>query len=227
MASHLTSLVAAGLEENSKVFHLFPELPPDLRYKFWPHFLENTTPEMYIFTLRYPRAISNLVRSRKPGRRELLMSAEVFLRPLGHTDETNLIRSLKYSIAAYRTAFAICVQARQAVLEMFPDTLTFRDFPKTWRRKIDRKNNEWTSPDTEGYPARILRFNSAQEVIVFEIFPSILKDISTMSAATGKVPENFLNIRHIGFTVSMFDSLYKPILDFTRLQAALDSTAYV
>lgn len=40
------------------VFHPFPRLPSELRLKIWTHYLDDATPQMYRFTLHYPRRLA-------------------------------------------------------------------------------------------------------------------------------------------------------------------------
>jgi len=59
-----------------------------------------------------------------------------------------------------RIASMTRVQSRQVVLEMYPDTLTFRLFPRHWGLMVN-------GPDGAGFPEHVLSFNGAKDIFIF------------------------------------------------------------
>lgn len=117
------------------VFQPFPRLPPEIRNKIWSFYLADATRQMYRFSLRYP------IRSQvKLPKNCSLPGDELFLEPTftrnkryaGTSAGLDFLQPLKESTNTRRIASATCVQSRQVVLELFPDTLPFRHFPSKW-----------------------------------------------------------------------------------------------
>jgi 2EXR family len=108
-------------------FHLFPRLPAEPRRKIWTLCIDDAKPQIYRFELRYPPRLSY-----SPWRNHPRKGDQVFLPPpktyLGYEDKILLLKPLRVSNTTRHIVSATCVESRQVVLEMYPNTLRFRYF---------------------------------------------------------------------------------------------------
>lgn len=200
-------------------FRSFFRLPSELRLKIWAHFLEDATPHMYRFELRYPKRRSDEFWRRWPL--AFHSSDQVILQPTtkfqNGTKDLDLpaklgLWFLKQSTNTRRIASATCAQSRQVVLELFPDTLKFRILPKTWGR-FDSMHLRGSDDLTE-FPEHILRFSGLKDIFIFNATCSDQE--AAIRMAQGKIddsgelvlPEAFLRIRRVGIAVDDFTTGY-------------------
>jgi hypothetical protein len=203
MAS-ITVSFAADVESTHPhaIFHPFARLPPELRYKIWIHYLEDATPQMYMFTLRFPertnmRTGDNFVRA---DDRLFLQPWECSSGPVGMEKD---FLGLKNRMLSRHIASATCTESRQAFLELFPDTLKFRHLPREWGWI------EWayTGPGKltgSPYPEHTLRFNGAKDIFIFHTDWVAQSSVVRLAALRGSPFQDFLNIRHVGIPIDKF-----------------------
>lgn len=196
-SEHLTSF-------SHGAFYLFPKLPPELQLKIWSHYLEDATPQMYRFTLRYPRRPSH----QKYEVEMIQPIDQLFLQPYNSTNDYSVqgeaqseracLQSIRKSTNTRYIASMTCVQSRQVVLEMFPDTLTFRIFPKVWGYIGYETWRKWDNPDGTPFPDHVLRFNGARDIIVFNASWTCQAYAVQISRLKGSPHDFFRNIQHVG-----------------------------
>jgi hypothetical protein len=196
------------------VFQPFPRLPLEIRNKIWSFYLADATRQMYRFSLRYP------IRSQvKLPKNCSLPGDELFLEPTftrnkryaGTSAGLDFLQPLKESTNTRRIASATCVQSRQVVLELFPDTLPFRHFPSKWG---------WWMHVAE-FPEYILRFNGAKDIFVFNADWEDQAAAIQISSFRGSPPDSFSRIRHVGIAVDRFTKEHLPQI---RIPPHLPST---
>lgn len=141
-------------------FQPFARLPFELRLKIWKHYLDDQTPQLYRFSLRYPyRQCYNDTHVRRMGAGD-----PVILEPIQciSDDNQNQSRPQEFYTRPFREitnirniASLTCLESRQAVLEMFPDTLNFRILTERWtvnqarprdKEPISEREAEWRAP---------------------------------------------------------------------------------
>ena len=120
------------------------------------------------------------------------------------------MQPLRESTTTRRIASMTCVESRQLVLEMYPDTLTFRLFPPRWGLMADGPIKDWDSPDGSGFPEHVLRFNGAQDVFVFYANWEDQESAIEIAKLRGCPPDDFLKIRHVSIAVDEIKSRYVP-----------------
>lgn len=103
-----------------------------------------------------------------------------------------------------------CIQSRQVVLEMYPDTLTFRLFPRHWGLMVDGPVKDWDSPDGAGFPEHVLRFNGAKDIFIFNANWEDQDSAIKIAKLRGCPPDDFLKIRHVGIAVDEIKSRHVP-----------------
>ena len=172
-----------------------------VRHKVWTHYLADATPQIYRFTLRYPKRMR---RRDSFGRNYLLAGDQLFLQPTGCIKglaERYYLQHLRESTATRHIASATCVQSRQIVLELYPDTLMFRHFPSDWGFLVDKHHTYWDSPDGASFPEHVLRFNGAKDIIVFHADWADQEAAIEIARLRGSQLSDFLKIRHVGIAV--------------------------
>ncbi|KAF4633977.1 hypothetical protein G7Y89_g4129 [Cudoniella acicularis] len=189
---HLENFLVS--EKSHDVFYPFPRLPSELRHQIWRHYLADATPQMYRFKLRCPdRALYD------PWGNNLIPGDKIFLEPPGcfpGQEGTDFLQPLRVSTATRHIASVTCVESRQAVLELFPDTLRFRQLPFGWTG--DEAPGGIDSADAAGLPEYVLRFNGVKDIIVFQVAWEDQQAAIGISKLKGSPPDEFLNIRHVG-----------------------------
>ncbi|PVH75624.1 hypothetical protein DL98DRAFT_593019 [Cadophora sp. DSE1049] len=194
------------VEDLYDTFHPYTRLAPELRLKIWRYYLEEETPQMYRFTLRYP------LRQGMRGSRlwDVHPDDRVYIQPVKGFEEDEakpmkcFMEPLKISTMMRRIASKTCVEARQIVLEMFPDTLKFRLLPQHWGdiRPVDR---QWIS-HIERYPEHILRFTASEDIIIFNASLDDQAFIAEIARKSRCSVEPFLGIRNVGMAVESLKS---------------------
>jgi len=188
------------------IFHQYPRLPTELRHKIWTHYVEDATPQIYRFIFRYPEYMSR----RHLGRFSYRAGDQLFLQPIESTsgpEEKHLLQPLRESMVTRYIASATCVQSRQVVLQLYPDVLTFRYFPPGWGWR-EGPPGLWPKTDRVGFPEYVLRFNGAQDIIVFHADWTGLEAAVEISNLRGSPFDNFLKMRHVGIAVHKLRNIY-------------------
>lgn len=184
------------------VFHPFPRLPPEIRNKIWSFYLADVTPQRYRFSLRYP--VHEVHRSKSwtfPGDELFLVPTFTYNKNYdGPAAPLDFLKPLKESTNTRRIASATCVQSRQVVLELLPDTLSFRNIP------IRRG---WWVHMAE-FPEYTLRFNGAKDIFVFHADWEDQEAAIHISGFRGSPPDSFSRIRHVGIAVDRFTNEHLP-----------------
>ncbi|KAK8100474.1 hypothetical protein PG999_010848 [Apiospora kogelbergensis] len=198
-------------------FHPYSSLPLELRREIWLHFLEEErkTSHVYTFHFRYPKR--NLVATtesrRQPPRPEdfhdhyqARPGDRAILQPFLWRKDTETggltphLLPLKTATAAWRTAAATCAESREMVLDVLPDVLTFQVLPYSWACKELPEDRS----DGSNFPSYDLRFNGAEDVVLFHAGWTDLEAIvrvAGMSEIGGGGPHpSFESIRHIGLS---------------------------
>ena len=108
-----------------------------VRYKIWRHYLAEVTPRIYRFRLRYVNRKSRrdaFCRNRPQACDHLFFRTAGFIGGDAERKpaERSFLQHLRESTTTHRVASATCVQSRQVVLELYPDTINFRHFPSEW-----------------------------------------------------------------------------------------------
>lgn len=188
-------------EKSHTVFHLFPELPFELRRKIWMILLD-PTPQIYKFKFRYPFRVSH-----NPWRNHLRTGDQIFLQPFncsGTSGKTHPFQPLKTLMVTRFVASATCIEFRRIVLELYPDTLKFRHFPSNWMS--DKSSND--RPDGTGFPEYLLRFNSTKDVVVLCTPWEDQEAAIEIAKLRCSPPDSFLKIRHVGISVDSLKMAY-------------------
>ncbi|KAH6678615.1 hypothetical protein B0J14DRAFT_326859 [Halenospora varia] len=185
-------------------FYLFSRLPCELQLKIWSHYLEDATRQMYRFTLRYPIRLQHHIYEIE----KIQPVDQLFLQPYNYANDNSAqaqaqseracLQPIEISISTRRIASMTCVQSRKVVLEMFPDTLTFRIFPKDWGLIGNGNWRKWDSPDGSPFPEYVLRFNGAQDIIVFNASWTAQAYAVQISRLRGSPHDCFRSIQHVG-----------------------------
>ncbi|CZR56890.1 uncharacterized protein PAC_06779 [Phialocephala subalpina] len=206
MPSRLPSDIDAVVSDgNHTIFPSFPRLPIELRRKIWLLYLTDTesAPQIYRFDLRYPERVyyRNSIRHI-----HVYAGDQIFLQPsrcYGAQKDSGVLEPLRASSAIRQIASATCVEARLAVLELFPDTLKFRNLPQGW---MEVKSGKKTigSPDGVGFPEYILRFNSLKDIIVLHATWEDQNATIEISKLRGSPPAEFAKLSHVGVGVNDF-----------------------
>lgn len=105
---------------------------------------------------------------------------------------------LEAATSIWRAAAATCVESRQAVLCMLPDVLNFQALPAAW----GDKKRAGCCTNRADFPSYILRFNGAEDVILFHANYTNLKAVigmaKTSTMGVGHEHESlFSNARHV------------------------------
>jgi hypothetical protein len=181
------------------IFHPFARLPLELRYKIWIHYLEDQTPLMYNFTLRYPQRIN-----KRTGDNFVYAGDRLFLQPRECTSGSNRttqdFSQLRKATATRHIASAVCTEARQVVLELFPDKLRFRNLPREWGW-IEMAHMGPGKLNGSPFLEYILRFNGARDIIIFDADWADQESAIKIAALGGSVHDSFLQMRHVGIAI--------------------------
>ncbi|KAH6696699.1 hypothetical protein BKA61DRAFT_247950 [Leptodontidium sp. MPI-SDFR-AT-0119] len=167
---------------------------------------------MYRFTLHYPRRLARW----DAALNFLEAGDQLFLQPIKCISEDSgpaekcSLQPLRESTTTRRIASMTCIQSRQVVLEMYPDTLTFRLFPRHWGLMVDGPVKDWDSPDGAGFPEHVLRFNGAKDIFIFNANWEDQDSAIKIATLRGCPPDDFLKIRHVGIAVDEIKSRHVP-----------------
>ncbi|KAH8645814.1 hypothetical protein BX600DRAFT_519383 [Xylariales sp. PMI_506] len=216
------------LVEND-VFHVFSQLPPELRHAIWMLYLENIrSPRVYYFIPCYPKRLTgpkyrpDLQRSAKPGDPIILAPhgyTKHYRNQLHHsTGEWSDLEDFKEATLAARTAAATCAESREIVCGLLPDTLTFRKLRN--RELVDKDDNFEAVIDLSSTPEHVLRFSGARDILILKarwadqhrlVELSRLQGVGA-GAAAALVPPVFKSVQHLGLTsTSISRSLFQTI----------------
>ncbi|KUJ23954.1 HET-domain-containing protein [Mollisia scopiformis] len=183
-------------------FHPFARLPPELRHKIWLEYLTSSgaAPQIFRFKLRWPpRAAYRLKRT------DLRAGDQIFLQPSPFGREPNQsLQALRLPIAARQIASATCMESRQAVIDLYPDTLKFRYLPVGWMSDNSMKGVYLGSPDGAGCPEHILRFNGAKDIVILDAAWEDQEAAIEIAESRGSPPDEFLKMCHVGIRVNDF-----------------------
>jgi hypothetical protein len=195
--------------DNSK-FHGFSLLPYELRARIWTEHLENATPLVYRFKIRYnlrSRVKSGWIYDCDLYHYNAQPDDVVILEPGGseipflRITASEHRRTLASSTLASRTTLATCSESRQLATRLLPDSLPFRILPPRW---TDEMENQESLPDGTGYPEYVLRFNGARDIIIFHANWEDQEAVINISKLGGP-PASFSQMQHIGLTIGSFD----------------------
>ncbi|KAK7963544.1 hypothetical protein PG988_010518 [Apiospora saccharicola] len=192
-------------------FNPYPRLPLELRQAIWQNYLdgERMQPQVYAFEFRYPKrnlvAIDPGLDPPDPDAIHFHYQAQpedrVVLQPFafypgeggGLAGDLALLQA---STAPWRAAAATCAVSRQEVLRLLPDVITFQALPATWGDKEPANGAHWSN---SGFPSYALRFNAAEDVILFYANWTDLEAVIRMAqTSSGRTHESFAGIRNVG-----------------------------
>jgi len=156
---------------SSATFHLFPDLPAELRRHIWLCSLDDESPRAYEFW--YNASWDN-------------PESEPILIP-GHRYQKYDTTDLVWATATIRAVGMSCREAREAVVHLFPDLMPFR---------LTCVDGITACPLTA---LRHLRFNARRDIIVLSMVPRTeLYRTLRWSARTGRLP-SWHHIQHVAF----------------------------
>lgn len=210
-SSNQDSSQYAVTEREISAFPFYTRLPLELRRKIWTYFLGDVTPQIYAFKLRYPERMSY-----NPRKNHLMPGDQIFLQPL------HVSQHLKGQGATRHIASATCVESRQIMLELSPDTLKFRDLPYEWMCYPSRTAD---SPDAAGFPEYVLRYNGMKDIIVFHAVWEDQEAAVKISDLMGSCLDDFLKMRHVGIADAAFNTTHDATLTSTERYDCACTTA--
>jgi hypothetical protein len=195
------------------IFQPFSRLPRELRRKIWSHYLEDSIPLMYNFTLRYPQRFRrwNGKNSIRKGDKLFLQPTECIKGPAGARIRADFL-NLREAMKTRHIASAICVESRQVVVELFPHTLKFRNLSMGWGKEMAHKG----LGKLNGSPflEHILRFNGARDIIIFDVDWADQESAIKIAALGGSVHDSFLKMRHVGIAIDKLRNTTDGVLPF-------------
>jgi hypothetical protein len=205
-----TAFLPQSLDEDShEVFQPFPRLPSELRLKIWKYYLYET-PQLYRFNLRYPyrRCVGDAQARYVEAGDHLLLEPVQCIQDNDQTrdpPEEYFLKPLRDMVNTRRIASMTCLESRQVVLELLPDTLSFRILPERWPwRRAPRRGSD--RPDGTGFPAYTLRFDGTKDIFIFNAWWEDLNAVLQVAKFKGSLPDDFLKMRHIGIAVNYLRS---------------------
>jgi len=199
-----TRKVVATRPNNS--FGCFLALPYELRRRIWIEYLQESTPLVYRFCIRYNlRSRVRYTQGRvydiyhyAPEPDDTVILDTPTYGYHGGIEWQNLVRST----LASRATLATCQESRQIALKFLPHSLPFRELPVGWTNdgyKLDEP------ADGSNYPEYILRFHGARDIIVFQDATWADQEaVVKISELQGRVPDAFLWMEHVGISMRSF-----------------------
>lgn len=197
-----TAIVPRSLNENlHEIFQpsAMARLPFELRVKIWKYYLDET-PQLYRFNLRYPyrgSVCDSSIRDVQAGDHLILQPVQCIL----NNDQTRdspekcFLQPLRDVMKTRRTASMTCLESRQVVLDMYPDTLTFRILSGRWPSGTDPL-------DGTGFVKCTLRFDGSKDIFIFNSCWQDLDATLQIAKLKGSGPADFLTMRHVGIALN-------------------------
>lgn len=176
-----------------------------LRDKIWILYITDSdpTPNIYRFKLRYPRRyISN-----HPRRIDLRAGDQIFFEPpyyYRNHASADPLQPFDANTRTRRIASSICVESRQNVLDLYPDTLKFRLLPSRWMFDESRKGVYVGTPDGAGCPECTLRYNASKDIILLHAGWEDQQAAIEIAKFNGSPNASFFQIRHVAIGVDDF-----------------------
>jgi hypothetical protein len=189
-------------------FTCFLALPYELRRKVWIEHLQESTPLIYRFRIRYN--LHSRVRYTEgefystyhyaPQLNDRVVLSAPTPHYYGNPEWQNLVNST----SASRATLTTCQESRQIALEFLPHSLPFRRLPVCW---TDPENNATLEEPADGsnYPEYILHYNGARDIIVFQ--DATWEDqeaVFKISQLQCRVPDAFMGMEHVGISIRSF-----------------------
>jgi hypothetical protein len=207
MAEHRQARKIATIRPD-RSFSCLLALPYELRRQVWIEYLQESTPLVYRFSIRYN--LHSRVRYTEGAFYETYHYAPqpndtvVLAAPAYHYYGSIQWQNLVHSTSASRATLATCQESRQIALKFLPHSLPFRRLPVCWT--VPQAKAKLEEPaDGSNYPEYILHFNGARDIIVFQ--DATWEDqeaVVKISQLQGRVPDAFMWMEHVGISMRSF-----------------------